>query len=125
VERERIKRFAIDILGCGCEESVFESIDVWEDFTLACGVELSKKILIGKRLLIYIADVDKCAPDMVAAVIADGLKERETHCYNRLRLVIVTPGVEKHLLPYSDAFDRVKGRDDRTHIHIVKEGHAV
>ena len=125
MEKEIIKRFAVDVLGCGCEQSVFNSIDVDEGFLLNCGVRLSKKILIGRRLLIYIADAGSCAPGEVAAVVHEGLAERDANGYNRLRLVIVTPETGAVLKVYNDAFRMTADKDEKCHIHVLKPGEAV
>lgn len=125
MDKELIKNFALDVLGCGCDHSVFNSIEVTEGVTLECGVRLDKKILIGRRLLIYIASAECCAPGDVGAVIAEGIAERDTCGYNRLRLVIITADSEGLSEVYSGAFDRLEVRDDKCHIHVVKPEDAV
>ena len=119
MEKEIIKRFAVDVLGCGCEQSVFESIDVDESFMLGCGVGLSKKILIGRRLLIYIVTAESCAPGDVGAVLREGLDERQRNGYNRLRLVVVAGDPDSMSGAYYDAFNICDERDEKTHIHIL------
>ena len=119
MEKEIIKRFAVDVLGCGCEQSVFESIDVDESFKLGCGVGLSKKILIGRRLLIYIVPAESCAPGDVGAVLREGLDERNRNGYNRLRLVVVAGDPDSMSGAYYDAFNICDERDEKTHIHIL------
>ncbi|HPS59258.1 MAG TPA: hypothetical protein PK514_14220 [Spirochaetota bacterium] len=125
MDKESIKNFAVDVLGCGCGQSVFNSIDVAEGVRLDCGVRLSKKILIGNRLLIYIADVKECSPADIESVVRDGLAERDANGYNRLRLVIVAPETEGAAEAYSAAFGKLMTRDEKCHIHIVKPGDAV
>ena len=125
MERERIMHFALDVLGCGCDHGVFNSIDVDENVMLQCGIMLSKKIVIGRRLLIYIAQADSCAPGDVGSVVADGLAERDGKGYNRLRLVIVAPmdaGLQK---VYSDAFSEAAVKDEKCHIHVISPGDAM
>jgi hypothetical protein len=78
MENEVIKRFAIDVLGCGCEDSVFSRIDHNRSFRLPSGVTLSSRILIGERLLIYIADSNSVSPADLKAVVRDGLEERNS-----------------------------------------------
>ena len=56
MENEVIKRFAIDVLGCGCDESVFSRIEQSRSYRLPSGITLSSRILIGGKLLIYIAE---------------------------------------------------------------------
>lgn len=125
MEKERIKKFALDVLGCGCDRSVFDSIDVTDNCMLSCGVSLSRKILIGRRLLIYIADADQCAPDRVERILAEGLRERDGCGYNRLRLVIVASDPASLRKAYNDAFEKSTMRDEKTHIHVVGPDEAV
>lgn len=125
MDTESIRHFAIDVLGCGCDQSVFNSIEVTDNPALACGVQLSKKILIGKRLLIYIADAGCCVPGEVEAVVRDGLIERNINGYNRLRLVIVTPDTVRLSKVYADAFGKLTDMDDKCHIHVVKPEDSV
>lgn len=125
MDKDVIKHFAIDVLGCGCDHSVFNSIEVTADACLPCGVRLTKKILIGGRLLIYIAAAECCAPGEVEAVVRDGLSERNANGYNRLRLVIVSPGAGSMKDSYIEAFNRITAKDERCHIHIVRPEEAV
>lgn len=125
MERENIKHFALEVLGCGCNHSVFDSIEVTDDVKLQCGVRLTKKILIGKRLLIYVTPEGCCAPGEVGAVIAEGMAERDSSGYNRLRLVIVAPDAAVLSGVYSEAFARVQVKDEKCHIHIVRPEDAL
>ena len=125
VNKERIKNFAIDILGCGCDQSVFNSIEEQVNVDLSCGVTLSRKIVIGKRLMIYIATEQNCTPGMVGAVIRDGIDEREKRGYNRLRFVIVSPDASGISEVYNEAFEKSAGRDEKCHIHVVRPDDAV
>lgn len=125
MDRERIKNFTLDVLGCGCDQSVFNSIETEESVNLACGVILSRKIIIGRRLMIYIVPAENCAAGRVADVIRDGLDEREKCGYNRLRLVIVSPDTDGISAAYNDAFVKTVLRDEKCHIHVVSPEDAV
>ena len=76
--KSEIVYFAQNILGCGCDNSVFNSIDVTGQCDLDCGIRLRKKIVIGNRLLIYIADADEVKPGDIRKVI----QYVETNCTN-------------------------------------------
>ena len=125
MEKTGIVNFAMHILGCGCDSSVFDSIEKEDHSILNCGVKLRKKIVIGHRLLIYIADAEEIRPVDVCAVISEGIHERESLGYNRLRLAIVTPHVSDLAASYLCEFGCMQGKDDRTHIHIVSNEDAI
>ena len=125
MERTGIVHFAKHVLGCGCDNSVFDSIEKEEHSILDCGVKLRKKIVIGKRLLIYIADADDIRPADIANVISEGVAERDNMGYNRLRLAIITTRASNPAGEYLCEFGFLQGKDDRTHIHIVSDEDAI
>ncbi len=120
-----IVNFAIHVLGCGCDNSVFDSIEKEDNSILNCGVKLKKKIVIGHRLLIYIADADDFRPEDIRNVIAEGINERNVMGYNRLRLAIVTPRVSELAPTYLGEFGCLTEKDDKTHIHIVSDDDGI
>jgi len=121
MEKAGIVYFAKHILGCGCDNSIFDSIVKDDDTILNCGVKLKKKIVIGKRLLIYVADSSEFRPEDVRNVITEGINERNRNSYNRLRLAIITPGTSGLASSYLGEFGCMTEKDDRTHIHIVSD----
>ena len=125
MEKTAITHFAMHILGCGCDNSVFNSIDETEHSILNCGVKLRKKIVIGNRLLIYIVDADELRPEDVRPVITEGIAERNNMGYNRLRLAIVTPRVSELAAVYLCEFGSMHDKDDKTHIHIVSNEDSI
>lgn len=122
--RPEIVHFAKDILGCGCDNSVFNSIESKENFVLDCGIELKNRIVIGERLLIYIANAEDLKPEDLGKVIIEGITERNSMGYNRLRLAVVTPDAEKLSPAYLNGFGRLKEKDEKTHLHVVTDKDA-
>jgi len=125
MEKTSIVNFAVHILGCGCDNSVFDSIKKEENCILGCGVMLRKKIVIGNRLLIYIADAYQFKPEDVKSVISEGISERDSMGYNRLRLAVITPDGSEAAPLYLAEFGSMTGKDDKTHIHIVSDEDAI
>ncbi|HPR36595.1 MAG TPA: hypothetical protein PLT13_03275 [Spirochaetota bacterium] len=119
MENEVIKRFAVDVLGCGCEDSVFSRIEQSRSFRLPSGITLASRILIGGRLLIYIADSNTVSPADLKSVVRDGLEERNSGGYNRLRVVIKTESPEEAHPRYLKSFNDISARDDKTHLHVL------
>jgi len=119
VENTAIVNFAMHVLGCGCDNSVFDKIEKEDRSILDCGVKLKKKIVIGRRLLIYIVEADEIRPEDIPAVVKEGINERNIMGYNRLRLAIITSRVSELAPVYLSAFGYLENKDDKTHIHIV------
>ncbi len=125
MEKTGIVNFAVHVLGCGCDNSVFDSIEKTDNAILNCGVKIRKKIVIGRRLLIYIADACDIRSSDVQAVVLEGVAERDSMGYNRLRLAIVTPHVSDLAAGYLCEFGCMQGKDERVHIHIVSDEDAI
>ncbi len=115
-----IVNFAVNILGCQCDNSVFSSIEKYDNILLNCGIRLKNKIIIGKRLMIYIADETSLSPKDVWKVIIDGKTERDSMMYNRLRIVIVADRINEIAPVYYSEFDGIKEKDERIHIHVIR-----
>lgn len=125
MDRAAIIHFAIHILGCGCDSSVFNSIEKEDKVLLGCGILLRRKIIIGRRLLIYIADSHELKPADIGKVISEGMNERDSMGYNRLRLAVVSPKVSEDASAYLCSFGKVTEKDEKVHIHIVSNEDAV
>jgi len=125
MEYEDIKRFAIDVLGCGCDNSVFNRIDHNRNYRLPSGITLSSRILIGARLLIYIIDRDFASPADLKSVVLDGLEERNSRGYNRLRVVVTTASTDTDAPKYIKTFNDIPVRDEKTHLHVISRGESI
>jgi hypothetical protein len=118
-EKEDIKIFAQQTLGCGCPEEVFQHIDSQSNVKLD-GVVLSKRIKIGDRLLIYIvemADADSVKRDL-AFLVASGRKERDSIGFNRFRLVLTADDISEVQKAAEAAFAAVD-TDEKVHLHVI------
>ncbi|HOK03588.1 MAG TPA: hypothetical protein PLD85_14030 [Spirochaetota bacterium] len=120
MEKERIKNFAIDILGCNCDNSVFDRIDHSRNYYLPCGITLSSRVLIGDRLLIYIIDEKEISTGDLKSLVLDGLHERDSKKYNRLRVVILTDNIINCENRFRKVYNDFDFKDERTHLHIVE-----
>jgi len=118
---ERIKVFVRDTLGCTCPEKVFEKIDVSEHKNETHAQEITR-IVIGDTLLIYIMHPDS-ADDLVGGVEAigsGGKIDRDTHGYNRFRLVVADDERSVQRDKVAACFSSVFV-DEKMHIHFVHE----
>jgi hypothetical protein len=115
-ERDSIAAFVKGTLGCACPEEAFDSIEVSRG-TEAGGFTLEARLVIGGRLLIYIARAHDGAA--VQCLAAAGRRDRDAHGLNRFRLVVLLddPGSRSEAL--ADKFASAVGDDERAHIHAV------
>lgn len=125
MDYEVIKKFAIDVLGCGCDDSVFNRIEQSRSVRLPSGITLSSRILIGDRLLIYIVDRESISPSDIKSVVRDGLEERSFCGYNRLRVVVATGNVEEDTPRFTKIFNDMQEIDEKTHIHVLSRSEAI
>jgi len=119
MNKEGIEFFAREILGCGCEPEVFQLIEKEDNLLIPGAGILKHKILIGKRLLIYI--YEPASPEdeeKLGAVIRAGIAERDTNNYNRFRLTLVSSTGEAVTEKAAAVMDRIKGEDPKVHLHV-------
>jgi hypothetical protein len=116
-----VRDFVQARLGCGCPESVFQSIqtDRSEGFTAERPYDL--RLAVGGRLLVYLARVARL-PDPAASVrrMAEaGREERDAGGFNRFRAVLVADSPEDLPAAVLRAFAEAVGGDARCHLHVV------
>jgi len=120
IDKEKIKRFVRDTLGCGCPEEVFRSIDCKRDVELGGGVILHSMITIGNRLLIYVVyDNQDFVEKHLALLVSAGKKERDSRGLNRFRLVIVTDRIPGNGDVIRRVFGELQGKDENIHLHVI------
>lgn len=119
INKENIKTFVQQTLGCGCPEEVFHYIDCQVNSKLHDTVSGSK-INIGNRLLIYVVEVNN--PDSLNHTLPFlfdiGKKERDGKGFNRFRLVLATDAFNEIKQVAEDIFKDID-KDEKVHLHIV------
>jgi hypothetical protein len=122
-----IKYFVTEILGCRCPDDVFEQI---EDYGTAMIPGLAgpiRRLLIGRRLLIYILECDEPAALSAAipVLVEKGKVERDDHGYNRLRVVIAASQPDSIEHEAEELFARLSEVDEKVHLHVLARCHSV
>jgi hypothetical protein len=120
---EHIKQFVQKTLGCGCPEEVFKSINVRQNVRINNFIVLDSAIIIGNRLLIYIADAGSagCIEEHLPVLVAEGRKERDEKSLNRFRLVLVTDEPDEVRHAAERQFEELRGTDEKVHLHVIKK----
>jgi hypothetical protein len=120
---DRIKRFVRHILGCSCPEEVFRSIDVRSNVRLNSFIRLDSAIIIGNRLLVYIAVAGSagCVEEHLPVLVAAGMQERNEKGLNRFRLVLVAddPGEVRRIAEMQ--FEELRGSDEKIHLQVIQK----
>lgn len=119
---DAVKRFAVNVLGCGCPEEVFSSIEMCRTPGLVGGIQPSFEIRIGGRLMIIgVAwEAVRSAVDSLEALVTAGMKARDGEGFNRLRVVVFSDGPEIDVI-LKTRFERIPRIDDRVHLHVMKK----
>jgi hypothetical protein len=126
-----LERFAREALGCHCPAEVFERVEDNRD-PLPGLPEIRRRISVGGRLLIYVAEIPGGA-DRAASVsqrigdwVSAGLAERDRRGMSRLRLVVGLDALEpESVAAIETAFARLPGlaavgsEDPRLHLHCL------
>ena len=120
---EHIKLFVQNTLGCGCPEDVFRSIEVRQNVRIHSFLVLESAIIIGNRLLIYIAQAGSagCIEEHLPVLVAMGRKERDKKGLNRFRLVLVSDLPDEVRHAAERQFDELRGMDEKVHLHVIKK----
>jgi hypothetical protein len=120
---DRIKHFVQHTLGCSCPEEVFRSIEVRRNVRLNSFITLDSAIIIGNRLLVYIAVAGStgCIEEHLPALVAVGMKERHEKKLNRFRLVLVVDDPEEVRWIAERQFEELRGGDEKIHLHVIKK----
>jgi hypothetical protein len=84
--------------------------------------ELSHRIRIGGRLLVYILDASRAADvsRAIADALREGVHERDRNHFNRLRLVVISPNPDRIAETAQAAFSGSPARDEKTHLHVLE-----
>lgn len=119
-EHHVLKYFVRDTLGCSCPDDVFNDIVVEQKNQLANSQINYYRILVGKRLLIYLlGDID-CSKlqHILALATHEGMKERDNMKYNRFRLVLHCDN-DDMIQPALSTFESIRGIDEKAHMHFI------
>ena len=116
-DRKKIKAFVQGVLGCGCEEDVFQITDLRREQMAGHAYD---RVNIGNRLLIYIfsSDDPEWIKSQLPGIVRAGKAERDARGFNRFRIVVATDAPQvKRAAP--EAYQRAHVTDDRVHLHVV------
>jgi len=118
--KDIIKTFVKQTLGCGCPEEVFEYIDCKSNIKLKNDILLRNKINIGNRLLIYIIEANNPSfiKNSLPLLLSAGIKERDSLRFNRFRLVLITDKVDEIKEVAESLFNTIN-KDEKVHLHVV------
>ena len=119
MEKEKIRAFAQDTLGCGCPEGVFQHIECNTNVNRE-GHDILYDINIGNRLLIYVVSLDRpdSMKEMLPALIAAGKRARDGSGFNRFRLVVATDD-DKTVKKVAEEMFRNMQTDEKIHLHVL------
>jgi len=118
-----IKKFVINELGCNCPSEVFNIIERQKDIQLDQNINLNYKINIGNRLLIYIMEIndEEFLRQNLLKIVAHGIDERNKNNFNRFRLVIISNDIDEMNKSGQRLLNTILKMDQKVHLHIVRK----
>lgn len=119
IDKDMIKSFAQNTLGCGCPEEVFQHITCESNIRLD-GLNIAYKIIIGNRLLIYVFTIDTqdSLKDILPRLVDIGKRERDSSGFNRFRLVLAADNHDSLRQKGENLFNALE-KDEKIHLHIL------
>jgi hypothetical protein len=120
-KRLEIERFVKGTLGCSCPEEVFRQVEL-ETATEPSGTGLMTRLVIGRKLLVYVAvpSASMQFPRQLVDLARHGRRERDEKGLNRFRLALVSYGCAATEKRVREAMDGMLEGDDRAHVHVVQ-----
>ncbi|NTV53835.1 MAG: hypothetical protein HGA73_00050 [Syntrophaceae bacterium] len=120
---DRIKHFVQVTLGCTCPEEVFRTVDVRRNVPLNSFIALDCVLIVGNRLLIYIADAgtEGCVEEHLPILVRRGKEERDGKVLKRFRLVLVADEPREIRQSADRLFEELRGGDEKVHLHVIKK----
>ena len=118
--RLEIERFVKATLRCSCPEEVFRQVEL-ETATEPCGTGLMTRLVIGRKLLVYVA-VSSASTQFTKQLVdlaRHGRRERDEKGLNRFRLVLVSYGCTATEKRVREAMGGMLEGDDRAQVHVV------
>ena len=118
-----IKKFVINELGCNCPSEVFNIIERQKDIQLDQNINLNYRINIGNRLLIYIMEIndEEFLRQNLLKIVAHGIDERNKNNFNRFRLVIISNDIDEMNKSGQRLLNTILKMDQKVHLHIVRK----
>jgi hypothetical protein len=118
--RGEITHFVRGTLGCTCPDRVFGKIEIG---TVAVGgfPGRATRIVVGDTLLIYIVHPESARQlaGHIEELATLGRSDRDTHHYNRYRLVVADAGEGAGHETSAARFSEAAGADEKMHLHFV------
>jgi hypothetical protein len=118
-QNAQIERFVRETLGCGCEDRVFEWMEVAAE--VRAQARAGARLAIGGRLLIRV--LPQLTPDEASRHVgewtATGAAERDRAGFNRFRLVLGGADPQGLEAAARAGFEAAAAGDAKLHLHVL------
>ncbi|NTW58622.1 MAG: hypothetical protein HGA43_05600 [Nitrospirae bacterium] len=86
-------------------------------------IALDCVLIVGNRLLIYIADAgtEGCVEEHLPILVRRGKEERDGKGLKRFRLVLVADEPREIRQSADRLFEELRGGDEKVHLHVIKK----
>ena len=116
--RQQIKHFVRETLGCTCPDEVFKQIRQLDQSALFDTADAVYDI--GSRLCIavYVPANWRDLVQKLGQLVAEGMQYRDQHGFNRFRLVIACSD-DDAVTQLSQVFEALPETDEKVHLHVI------
>ncbi|MCW8847569.1 MAG: hypothetical protein OQK19_02375 [Sedimenticola sp.] len=117
---QAIEPFVRECLGCACPAEVFAELE--SDIRVLSGIQY-QRLLAGQRLLVYLILDEDCLnrADLLSQLHRQGVAERNSAGYNRLRIVLPAELGESIRSELIARFADLAEGDQKVHLHFVPQ----
>lgn len=125
--KDPIIQFVRSTLGCQCPDAAFDDIERQGVDDLSVPQSLTQRLTVGRRLLIYICELDEplALEAELPAIVAEGKNERDRRGLNRFRAVIASDRSDRLRLVAERVFAKITEKDAKIHLHIVPRAEVI
>ncbi len=120
-DRQAVKEFVQEVLGCTCPNEVFRNINLEKNPSNFADLSRGDLIAIGDKLLVYIvkASDGEVLAGMLPQLFNLGREKRDEGGFNRFRLVVSTSETQSTRETLTRRYEALEDLDERLHLHVI------
>ena len=120
-DKQAIKGFVQEVLGCKCPNEVFLRINVEKNPTNFADLSQGDLIEIGGKLLVFLLKTNdgEILTSKLEQIFNRGREACDKGGFNRFRLVVSAPGKQPAQDMLTRQFETLEDLDERLHLHVI------
>jgi hypothetical protein len=121
-DKQAVKRFVQEELGCTCPDEVFSNIEIEDSPASFADLSEGQLILIGGKLIVYLIQTNDGMnlTNKLEQIFNRAREIRNKNGFNRFRLVVSAPSEQLNRDILTQQFENLVNIDERLHLHVIK-----